>query len=291
MSFFWRKLRYSILYEMGQIVFKTPDEIESVRHSAQIVSRALGEVARMIGPGVTTLEIDKLVDTFIRDHGGTPAFKGYKPRHNREDETFPPFPGAVCASVNEAVVHGIPDDRPLQEGDIVSIDIGVLKDGFYGDHAYTFAIGEVKPEVWQLLQVTKACLDKGIEQVQKGKRVGDISWAIGTHATQHGYGIVKELSGHGLGRNLHEEPDVANQGRRGNGPLLKEGIILAIEPMINLGTADVRILSDHWTIVTRDGKPSAHYEHDVAILNGKTEVLSTFDFVEEALRSRGLPIV
>jgi methionyl aminopeptidase len=181
------------------------------------------------------------------------------------------------------VVHGIPNNTPLKEGDIISVDCGVKKNGFYGDHAYTFAVGEIKPEVRKLLDVTKECLYIGIEQMVSGNRIGDISYAIQQHAEKHGYGVVRELVGHGLGKSMHEEPEVPNYGKRGDGPKIKEGLVLAIEPMINLGTKNIRQLNDGWTIITADGKPSAHFEHDVAVVNGKPEILSTFAFIEESL--------
>jgi methionyl aminopeptidase len=195
----------------------------------------------------------------------------------------PDFPATLCISANEAVVHGIPGNRPLKDGDIISVDCGVKKNGFYGDHAYTFAVGEVKPEVQKLLDVTKECLYIGIQQMISGNRIGDISYAIQQHAEKHGYGVVRELVGHGLGKNMHEEPEVPNYGKRGDGPKIKEGLVLAIEPMINLGTKSIKQLNDGWTIVTVDGKPSAHFEHDVAVVDGKPEILSSFAFIEEAL--------
>jgi methionyl aminopeptidase len=255
------------------IYIKTREEIELMRESALTVSRALGIVARELKPGVSPKYLDKLAEEYIRDSGGVPAFKGYRG-----------FPATLCISINEAVVHGIPNDKPLKEGDIISVDCGVKKNGFYGDHAYSFAVGQVKPELQKLLQVTKECLYKGIEQCIAGNRIGDISFAIQQHAEKHGYGIVRELVGHGLGKSLHEDPEVPNYGKRGDGPKLKDGMVLAIEPMINLGKKNVKQLEDGWTIVTADGLPSAHFEHDVAIIDGKPEILSTFAFVEEALK-------
>ncbi len=261
------------------IYLKTREEIELIRESALMVSRTLGLVAAEIKPGVTPLYLDKLAEEFIRDNGGIPAFKGYQGAHG-------PFPATLCISINEAVVHGIPTNQPLKEGDIISVDCGVKKNGYYGDHAYSFGVGEIKPEYQQLLDVTKECLYKGIEQAIAGNRIGDISHAIQHYAEKHGYGVVRELVGHGLGKNLHEEPEVPNYGSRGNGPKLKEGMVLAIEPMINLGKKNIKQLNDGWSIITADGLPSAHFEHDIAIVNGKPEILSTFAYVEEALSKK-----
>lgn len=258
------------------IYLKTREEIELMRESALMVSRTLAIVAREVKPGVTPLYLDKLAEEFIRDNGGIPAFKGYGSKNN-------PFPASLCISVNEVVVHGIPTNTPLQEGDIISVDCGVKKNGFYGDHAYTFAVGEIKPEVQKLIDVTKECLYLGIAQMVSGNRIGDISYAIQTHAEKNGFGVVRELVGHGLGKNMHEDPEVPNFGHRGNGPKLKEGMVLAIEPMINMGTKNVKQLNDGWTIVTADRKPSAHFEHDVAIIDGKPEILSSYAYIEEAL--------
>ncbi len=257
------------------IYIKTREEIELMRESALMVSRSLGIIAKEVKPGVTPKFLDKIAEEYIRDNGGVPAFKGYRG-----------FPATLCISINEAVVHGIPTDNPLKEGDIISVDCGVKKNGFYGDHAYSFAVGIVKPELEKLLQVTKESLYKGIEQCIAGNRIGDISFAIQNHAEKHGYGVVRELVGHGLGKSLHEDPEVPNYGKRGDGPKLKDGMVLAIEPMINLGKKNVKQLNDGWTIVTADGLPSAHFEHDVAIIDGKAEILSTFAFVEEALKQK-----
>lgn len=254
------------------IYYKTAEEIELMRQSAQVVSRTLGEIAKAIRPGISPLQLDKLAEEYIRDQGAEPGFLDLYG-----------FPNTLCTSVNEQVVHGIPSDTPLEEGDIISVDCGAFMNGFYGDHAYTFAIGEVSPEVRQLLEVTLESLYKGIEQTVANNRIGDIGYAIQQHTEQHGYGVVRELVGHGLGKKMHESPEVPNYGRRGRGKKIKEGLVIAIEPMINLGTHRVRRLRDGWTIVTADGKPSAHFEHDVAIVNGKPEILSTFDYVEEAL--------
>ncbi len=254
------------------IYIKTREEIEMMREAALTVSRTLGIIAREIKPGVEPIYLDKLAEQFIRDNGGVPAFKGYRG-----------FPATLCISINEAVVHGIPTNKPLKEGDIISVDCGVKKNGFYGDHAYSFAVGEIKPELKQLLEITKECLYLGIAQACSGNRIGDISFAIQSFAEKNGYGVVRELVGHGLGKSLHEDPEVPNYGKRGDGPKLKDGMVLAIEPMINLGTKNIKQLEDGWTIITADGLPSAHFEHDVAIINGKPEILSTFAYVEEAL--------
>lgn len=257
------------------IYIKTREEIELMRESALMVSRTLGIVAREVKPGVTPKFLDKIAEEFIRDNGGVPAFKGYRG-----------FPATLCISINEAVVHGIPTDNTLKEGDIISVDCGVKKNGFYGDHAYSFAVGTIKPELQKLLDVTKECLYKGIEQCIAGNRIGDISFAIQTHAEKHGYGVVRELVGHGLGKSLHEDPEVPNYGKRGDGPKIKDGMVFAIEPMINLGKKNIKQLNDGWTIITADGLPSAHFEHDVAIIDGKPEILSTFAYVEEALKQK-----
>jgi len=257
------------------IHYKSIEEIELMRESAQIVSRTLGLMAQEIKPGITPLYLDKLAEEFIRDQGAEPGFLGLYD-----------FPNTLCMSLNEAVVHGIPNDRPLENGDVISIDCGAKKNGFYGDHAYTFEVGEVSPEIKQLLKVTKESLDLGIEQTRAGKRIGDISFAIQQHAEKHGYGVVRELVGHGLGKKMHESPEVPNFGKRGRGPVIKNGLVLAIEPMINLGTRRVKQLSDGWTIITADGRPSAHFEHDVAVVNGEPDVLSTFEFIEEALAAK-----
>jgi methionyl aminopeptidase len=254
------------------IKLKSREEIELMRESAQLVSKTLGMLATEIRPGVTTLYLDNLAENYIRDHQAVPGFLGLYD-----------FPNSLCISVNEQVVHGIPGNKPLLEGDIVSVDCGVLKNGYYGDHAYTFAVGEIDPKIQQLLEVTKKSLDLGIEQMLAGNRIGDISFAIQKYTERHGYGVVRELVGHGLGREMHESPEVPNYGKRGRGPVIKNGLVLAIEPMINLGTRKVKQLSDGWTIVTADGKPSAHFEHNVAVVDGKPEILSTFDYIEEAL--------
>lgn len=257
------------------VYYKTDEEIELLRLSSLLVGRTLAEVAKHIRPGVTTLELDAVAEAFIRDNGGVPSFKG-----------FNGFTGSLCTSVNEEVVHGIPSKRVLNNGDVISVDCGVYMNGFHGDSAFTFEVGEVAPEVQKLLQVTKECLELGIAQTLEGNRLGDLGHAIQSHAESHGYGVVRELVGHGLGRSLHEAPEVPNYGRKGNGMKMKTGLVLAIEPMINMGTRAVKQLRDGWTIVTADGKPSAHFEHDVAVGKGKAEVLSTFEFIEEVLNKK-----
>lgn len=254
------------------IKLKSREEIELMRQSAQLVSKTLGMLATEIRPGITTLYLDNLARTYIQDHQALPGFLGL---YN--------FPNTLCMSVNEQVVHGVPKNKPLLNGDIVSIDCGVLKNGYYGDHAYTFAVGEIDSEVQQLLDITKESLYLGIEKMVTGNRIGDISFAIQRYTEKQGYGVVRELVGHGLGKKMHESPEVPNYGKRGRGPVIRNGLVLAIEPMINLGTRKVKQLSDGWTIVTADGKPSAHFEHNVAVIDGKTEILSTFDYIEAAL--------
>ncbi|MBK3518755.1 type I methionyl aminopeptidase [Carboxylicivirga marina] len=254
------------------IYLKTDEEIELMRISNQLVAKTLGEVAKAIKPGVSTLELDKIAETFIRDNGGTPGFLNYQG-----------FPNTLCTSVNEQVVHGIPNDNPLNEGDIVSVDCGVLINEFYGDSAYTFPIGEVAPEVKALLDATKESLYKGIEQAIENNRLGDVGNAIQTYSEERGYSVVREMVGHGIGKNLHEAPEVANYGRKGNGTKLKSGMVIAIEPMINLGKRQIVQDDDGWTIKTIDSKVSAHYEHTVAVRKGKADILSSFKFVEEVL--------
>lgn len=257
------------------IIYKNSEEIEMMRAAAQVVSRTLGIVAEAIAPGVTPLELDKLAETYIRDQGAEPAFLGLYD-----------FPNTLCMSKNEQVVHGIPDNTPLRDGDIISVDCGAKLHGFYGDHAYTFTVGEVPAEVTRLLKVTLESLYLGIEQAVVGNRIGDISYAIQQHAEKNGYGVVRELVGHGLGRKLHEKPEVPNYGKRGSGPRIQNGLVIAIEPMINMGVKNIKQLPDGWTIITADKKPSAHFEHDVAIVDGKPDILSTFKYVEEALAKK-----
>ena len=254
------------------IKIKSREEIELIRESALIVSKTLGEVAKAIQPGVSTLELDKIAETFIRDHGAIPGFLGLYD-----------FPNTLCMSPNEQIVHGIPNKDPLKEGDIISVDCGALKNGFYGDHAYTFAVGEIDPETEKLLQVTKESLYIGIRQFRVGNRVGDVGHAIQQYTESHGFGVVRELVGHGIGKEMHEDPEMPNYGRRGRGKKLVEGMVVAIEPMINLGTHRIKQYPDGWTIKTADMEPSALFEHDVAIVDGKPELLSTFQYVYEAL--------
>ena len=247
-------------------------EIEIMRKSALKVSATLTEVAKMLRPGITTLSVDKMAETFIRDMGGVPSFKGY---HG--------FPFSLCISVNEVVVHGFPSAYELKDGDIISVDCGVFMNGYHGDSAYTFAIGEIKPEVLKLLRVTKESLYRGVAQARENNRVGDISYAVENYtARENGYGVVRELVGHGVGRKLHEDPQVPNFGKRGDGKKLKEGMVIAIEPMINLGTKEVSTLKDGWTVVTNDGKPSAHFEHTTAVRKNMGEHLSDFAPIEAA---------
>ena len=258
-----------------KIILKTREEIELIRQSALLVSKTLGMLASYIQPGISTLKLDQLAEQFIRDHGGEPGFLGLYD-----------FPNTLCMSPNAQVVHGIPNSEPLKEGDIISVDCGVYMNGFYGDHAYTFEVGEVDPATKQLLDVTKKSLYLGIEQCKAGNRIGDIGHAIQSYTESHGYGVVRELVGHGLGRTMHEDPQVPNYGNKGKGKMITNGMVLAIEPMINLGTAKIQQLSDGWTILTRDRKPSAHFEHNVAVVDGQPELLSTFSYVEEALAAK-----
>ena len=254
------------------IHIKTLEQLEMMRDAAQVVSRTLGLMAKEVKPGVTTKYLDKIAEEYIRSQGALPGFLGLYG-----------FPNTLCMSPNAQVVHGIPNDRPLEEGDIISIDCGSIKHGFYGDHAYTFEVGEVSPEVKKLLQVTKESLYVGIRQFRRGNRVGDVGYAIQKYCEAHGYGVVRELVGHGVGRKMHEDPEMPNYGKRGDGKKFKDGMVVAIEPMINMGTHRTKHLKDGWTILTADGKPSAHFEHDVALVDGKPRLLSTFKYVYEAL--------
>jgi len=254
------------------IIVKTAEEIELMRESALIVSKTLGMLAEEVKPGVTTLQLDAMAETFIRDHGAVPGFLGLYD-----------FPNSLCMSPNAQVVHGIPNKTPLEEGGIISIDCGALKNDFYGDHAYTFEVGEVATETKKLLQATKESLYAGIREFKIGNRVGDVGYAIQKYTEDRGYGVVRELVGHGLGRKMHEDPEMPNYGKRGRGKKFIEGMVVAIEPMINLGTRRIKQLKDGWTILTADGKPSAHFEHNVAMVNGKPELLSTFRYVYDAL--------
>lgn len=255
------------------IYLKTDEEIELMRVANQLVGKTLGELAKHVAPGVTTLQLDKIAEEFIRDNGATPAFLGYGG-----------FPNSICASVNEHVVHGIPSSKViLRDGDIISIDCGTHINGFTGDSAYTFCVGEVSPEVRHLLKTTKESLYKGIEAAVDGKRVGDIANAIQTYCETRNYSVVRELVGHGCGRNMHEEPEVPNYGRRGCGSLLRSGMCICIEPMINLGSKNVVFENDGWTVRTKDRKPSAHFEHCIAIRPDGPDILSSFKFIEEVL--------
>ena len=257
------------------IHLKTAEEIALMRESALLVSRTLGMLAPEIKPGVTGLYLDKLAETFIRDHGAEPGFLGMYD-----------FPNTLNLSPNAQVVHGIPNSEPLKEGDILSVDCGVLKNGFYGDHAYTFEVGEVTEAVRTLLRVTRESLYLGIREFRGGNRVGDVAFAVQQHCESHGYGVVRELVGHGLGKNLHEGPEMPNYGKRGRGKKFSDGMVVAIEPMINMGTRRIRQLKDGWTILTADGQPSAHFEHNVALVDGKPELLSTFEYIYKALGIR-----
>lgn len=254
------------------IITKNPEEIELMRESALVVSKTLGMLAKEVKPGITTNQLDTLAEDYIRSLGAIPGFKGLYD-----------CPSTLLCSVNEAVVHGLPTDRPLEEGDIVAIDCGAIKNDFYGDHAYTFEVGEVDSETQKLLAVTKESLYRGIRAFKHGNRVGDIGYAVQNYCESFGYGVVRELVGHGLGKKLHEDPEIPNYGKRGRGKKFIEGMTIAIEPMINMGTHRVKQLKDGWTIVTQDGKPSAHFEHNIALVNGKPELLSTFAYVYQVL--------
>ena len=251
------------------IHYRTDSEIELLRKAALLVGKTLGEVGKHIRPGIRTIELDKIAEEFIRDHGAIPAFKGYEG-----------FPGSLCISVNDAVVHGIPGNYELRDGDIVSVDCGTILDGYVGDSAYTFTVGEVSEEIKLFLQRSKESLYKGIEQAVSGNRIGDIGYAIQSYVEQFGYEVVRELVGHGVGRKMHEDPQVPNYGKRGTGTKLSEGIVIAIEPMITFGKKDIIQERDGWTIKTKDRKPAAHFEHDVAVRNGKAEILSSFEWIE-----------
>lgn len=257
------------------IYLKTEDEIELLREANLLVSATLAEIAKVIRPGVTTKELDKLAETFIRDHGAQPTFKGFPNPYGG------PFPASICASVNDEVVHGIPNDNPLKDGDIVSVDCGTLLNGFNGDSCYTFCVGEVSEETKHLLKTTKESLYKGIEAAIAGKRLGDIGYAVQTCCEQEGYGVVREFVGHGIGKEMHEEPAVPNYGRRGNGVQIKNGLCIAIEPMITQGSPQIMMMPDRWTIKTQDGKWAAHFEHTIAVHHGKADILSTFEEIEK----------
>ena len=258
------------------IYYKSEEEVNLVRESSLLVAKTHAEIARYIKPGVSSLALDKIAEEFIRDNGGEPAFKGYNG-----------FPCTLCASPNDVVVHGIPNKNPIIEGTILSIDCGVLMNGFYGDSAYTYEVGEVKEEVKMLLEVTKESLYKGIESAVLGNRIGDIGYAVQEHAEKNNFGVVREMVGHGLGRSLHESPEVPNYGRRGSGIKLKKGLVIAIEPMINMGKRDIMQHSDGWTIITIDKKPSAHFEHTIVVREGEAEILSSFKEIEKILKKNG----
>lgn len=260
---------------MSKIQYKNLEEIEKIRESDLLVSKTLAEVAKIIGEGVKTIQLNKLAEEFIRDHGGIPAFLNYNG-----------FPYSLCISLNDQVVHGFPGEYVIKDGDIVSVDCGVVLNGFVGDSAYTFPIGNVDPETLRLLKVTKECLYLAIDKAVVGMRVGDVGYAVQEHAEKNGFGVVKELVGHGVGFKLHEKPEVPNYGRRGSGIKLEEGMVIAIEPMINGGKAGVKFWDDGWTVSTIDKKPSAHYEHSVAVKRGKADVLSTFQYIEEVLKQK-----
>ena len=254
------------------IYYKTEEEIDLIRNSSLLVAKTHAEIAGLIKPGVTTLALDKIAEEFIRDNGGVPAFKGYGG-----------FPNTLCMSPNDQVVHGIPNDRVLEDGEILSVDCGVVMNGYFGDSAFTYEVGEVDTETKKLLKVTKESLYKGIEMAISGNRIGDIGYAIQKHAESFGYGVVRELVGHGVGKNLHESPEVPNYGRRGRGAKLHEGLVIAIEPMINMGTRKIMQHNDGWTITTIDNKPSAHFEHTVVVRKGKAEILSSFEEIEKKI--------
>jgi len=268
-----------------KIFLKTEDEIDLMRRANRLVGATLAEVGRHIEPGVTTLQLDKVADEFIRDHGGTPSFKGCPNPYGS------PFPASICTSVNAIVVHGIPNGKlRLKDGDIISVDCGALLDGFHGDSCYTFSVGEVKPEIRRLLQTTKEALYAGIEVAQAGHHLGDIGAAVQAHCETMGYGIVRELTGHGIGRSMHEDPSVPNYGKRGAGIMLEAGMCIAIEPMVTLGDRHVLMLPDKWSIMTRDQKVAAHYEHTIAIRHGKAEILSTFEEIEKEEKCQNNPL-
>ena len=253
-------------------LIKSSEEIELIRESALLVSKTLGMLAKEIKPGISTIKLDSLAESFIRDNNAEPGFLGLYD-----------FPNTLCVSPNDQVVHGIPNEKEIENGDILSIDCGVLKNGYFGDHAYTFEVGEVESDVKQLLAVAKESLYLGIQQFKSGNRVGDVGFAIQNHNELNGYGVVRELVGHGIGKEMHEKPEMPNFGRRGTGKKFKDGMVVAIEPMINMGSSRVNQLDDGWTIITKDGKPSVHFEHNIAIIDGKPRLLSTFEYIYESL--------
>jgi len=260
---------------MSKIYYKSLEEIELIRESSLLVSMTLAEVAKVIGPGMTTKKLNDLAEEFIQDNGAIPAFLNYNG-----------FPYSLCISPNEQVVHGFPSDYVIQEGDLISVDCGVIKNKYFGDSAYTFSIGEISTEQQKLVEVTKACLALGVEKAVAGSRIGDVGYAVQAHAESNGFGVVRELVGHGVGVKLHEKPEVPNYGKRGMGIKLEEGMVIAIEPMINAGTAAVKFWSDGWTVTSKDNKPSAHFEHTVAVKKGQADVLSTFSMIEEVLNKK-----
>lgn len=255
------------------IIIKTPEEVELVRESSLLVGKTLATLAPLIKPGMTGSKLDEVAEEFIRSHNAAPGFKGLYG-----------CPSTLLISVNQQVVHGLPSNKPFKEGDVISVDCGVYKNGFYGDSAFTFPVGEIKPEVRKLLKVTYECLYKGISMVKPGSRVGDVSYAVQNYAETNGYSVVRELVGHGVGRNLHEKPEVPNFGKRGSGPVFKQGIVIAIEPMINMGKAKIVTEEDGWTIRTADNLPSAHFEHTVAVTHNGVEILSSFDGLEDIIK-------
>jgi methionyl aminopeptidase len=260
---------------MSKIHYKSAEEIELIRLSSMLVAKTHGEIAKVIAPGIKTIELNKLAETFIRDNGGIPAFLNYGG-----------FPYSLCISLNDQVVHGFPSTHVLKDGDLVSVDCGVILNKYFGDSAFTFAIGEVSDQVKTLMRVTRECLNLGIEKAVVGNRIGDIGFAVQEHAEKHGFGVVKELVGHGVGLRLHEKPEVPNYGRRGAGIKLEEGMVIAIEPMINAGRAGVKFWDDGWTVSTSDGKASAHYEHTVAVKKSKADILSSFEYVDNVLKEK-----
>ncbi|AMQ00462.1 Methionine aminopeptidase [Pedobacter cryoconitis] len=260
---------------MSKVYYKSPEEVELIRESSLLVSKTLAEVAKIIAPGVTTMQLNKLAETYIQDNGAIPAFLNYNG-----------FPYSLCISPNEQVVHGFPGDYVIQEGDLISVDCGVIKNNFFGDSAYTFSIGEISPERQKLVDITQECLKRAIDKAIVGSRIGDVGFAVQSLAEENGFGVVRELVGHGVGVKLHEKPEVPNYGKRGTGMKLEEGMVIAIEPMINAGTANVKFWSDGWTVTSRDNSPSAHFEHTIAVKKGKADVLSTFSFIEEVLKEK-----
>ncbi len=255
------------------ILVKTEEEIELIRQSNLLLGKLHGELAKHIKPGIKTIELDKLAYEFILDNGGKPSFLNYRG-----------YPNTLCISVNDVVIHGIPGDYEIKEGDLVSIDCGIELNGYHSDSAFSYAVGEVSPEVWELMKRTKEALFKGIEQAKAGNRVGDIGYAVEHHVKQYGFSVVREMTGHGVGRYLHEDPAIPNYGRRGQGKRLKERMTIAIEPMVNMGTHKIYIEKDGWTVRTLDGKPAAHYELSIAIRNGDADILSTFKYIYEAIK-------